>query len=363
MSPTSLVYVSSSQKDNDVGVYICELDHSTGALRQIGAITDVRPGHYIAFHPRLPLMYVTGTNTGDVEADPGVVAAFSLDPQTGAATSINQQPTQGISPCYVSVDSTGRYVLVANYHGANRVGSITVFPISQEGHLGEATAHIQHEGRSVNPQRQNESHTHMITMDLTNTRVLVTDLGTDKLMLYALDFATGQLIPHDQPYVEVDEGSGPRHLTFTQTHIYLINELSNTVIVFEYDAAYGILRERQTISTLPQGFNETSYGADIHVLPGGRFLYGSNRGHNSIVIFAIDPQTGELYPMGWESTRGDWPRSFAIDAGGTFLIVGNQNSGNVVSFWIDQTTGKLTPTGYSFEMPSPGCVKTLARNS
>lgn len=308
-------------------------------------------------------MYVTGTNTGDVEADPGVVAAFSLDPQTGAATFINQQPTQGISPCYVSVDSTGRYVLVANYHGANRVGSITVFPISQEGHLGEATAHIQHEGRSVNPQRQNESHTHMITMDLTNTRVLVTDLGTDKLMLYALDFATGQLIPHDQPYVEVDEGSGPRHLTFTQTHIYLINELSNTVIVFEYDAAYGILRERQTISTLPQGFNETSYGADIHVLPGGRFLYGSNRGHNSIVIFAIDPQTGELYPMGWESTRGDWPRSFAIDAGGTFLIVGNQNSGNVVSFWIDQTTGKLTPTGYSFEMPSPGCVKTLARNS
>ena len=361
MSPTSLVYVSSSQKDNDVGVYVCELDHSTGALRQVDAITAVRPGHYLAFHPKLPLLCVTGTNTGDVEADPGVVATFSLDPQTGAATFINQQPTQGISPCYVSVDSTGRYVLVANYTGNNSVGSITMFPISMDGQLGEATAHIQHEGRSVIEGRQNESHTHMITMDVANKRALVTDLGTDKIMLYDLDFASGRLIPHDQPYADVKEGSGPRHLTFTQKHIYLINELSNTVVVFEYDPSFGILRERQTVSALPQGFQETSYCADIHVLPGGRFLYGSNRGHNSIVIFAIDAATGELFPMGWESTQGDWPRSFAIDASGTLLVLGNERSGNVVTFWIDQITGMLTPTGYQFEAPSPGCVKTLSR--
>lgn len=360
MSPTSLAFITSSKTDNDVGVYVCELDHSTGALRQVDAITAVRPCHYLAFHPQQPLLYVTGTNMGDVEADPGIVAAFSLDPQTGKATYLNQQPTQGISPCYVSVDATGRFVLVANYSGSNGVGSISVFPISQDGQVGAATAHKQHEGRSVVPDRQNESHTHMIAMDQAGKCVLVTDLGTDKIMLYELDFATGQLNPHDQPYIEVKDGSGPRHFTFTHTHTYLINELSNTVTAFEYESAFGILRERQTISTLPHGFQETSYAADVHVLPNGRFLYGSNRGHNSIVIFAIDAETGELFPMGWESTQGDWPRSFAIDATGTFLIVGNQHSNNVVTFWIDQATGKLTPTGHTFEAPSPGCVKTLA---
>jgi 6-phosphogluconolactonase len=325
----------------------------------VDAITVVRSGHYLAFHTQRPFLYVTGASGGDVEADPGVVAAFALDPRTGKATYLNQQPTGGVSPCYVSVDGTGHYVLVANYTGGNGVGSVSTFPVVHDGQVGEATDHRQHEGKSIVPDRQGESHAHMIVMDQANKRVLITDLGTDKIMLYNLDFAAGKLIPHDQPYAEVKDGSGPRHLSFTQKHTYLINELSNTVTVFEYDSAFGILRERQTVSTVPDGYGGTSYAADVHVAPSGRFLYGSNRGHDSIAIFAIDAGTGELSPVGWESTRGNWPRSFVIDSSGTFLVVTNQHSDAVVTFWIDPATGRLTPTGHTFAVPAPGCVKTL----
>jgi 6-phosphogluconolactonase len=354
-----LIYMTSSKSNHDTGVYVCELDTGTGALRQVDAIMAIHPCHYLAFHPQRRFVYVTGVNSGDIEADPGVVSAFALDPHTGKTTYLNRQPTGGISPCYVSVDGAGRFVLVANYSGNDKVGSISVLPILEEGQVGAATDRRRHEGGSTNPTRQKESHTHMVASDPANRQVFVTDLGTDKVMLYRLDSASGKLIAHDPPFASIAAGSGPRHFAFSERQVYVINELANTLTVFDYDAERGVLSERQTISTLPDDYSDPSYAADVHLSPSGRFLYASNRGHNSIAIFAVAHETGELTPIGYESTQGNFPRSFTLDPTGAFLIVANQLSDTVVTFHVDTATGKLTPTGHTFAAPACGCVKAL----
>jgi 6-phosphogluconolactonase len=246
---------------------------------------------------------------------------------------------------------------VANYGG----GSVACLPIGEDGRLGDATAFIQHKGSSVNPQRQREPHAHSINLDAANRFAFVADLGLDKVLVYRFDPSAGTLEPNDPPAAVIASGSGPRHFAFHPSgrFAYVINELNSTVTAFAYDAERGTLQTLQTVTTLPEGFDGKSFPAEVQVHPSGKFLYGSNRGHDSIACFAIDAATGRLTPIGHEPTQGKNPRNFGIDPTGAYLLAANQDGDNVVAFRIDPATGKLSPTGQSIRVPMPVCVKFM----
>jgi 6-phosphogluconolactonase len=258
------------------------------------------------------------------------------------------------------VDATARYVLVSNYSS----GSVCVLPILETGGLGPIVDFVQHEGGSIHPQRQQSPHPHSVNLDRDNRLAYVPDLGLDKVMIYELDLARGKLISyHEQPWARTRSGAGPRHLAFhpNEQTVYVVNELDSTVAVFALDSARGTLKEVQSISTLPADFDEKSWAADIHVHPNGRFVYASNRGHDSIAVFSVAEETGMLSLVAYTSTQGAVPRNFGIDPTGTFLLAANQNSDDVYVFRIDQKSGRLTPTGNSVQTPTPVCVKFLPR--
>jgi 6-phosphogluconolactonase len=283
---------------------------------------------------------------------------LSRDQATGELQILNEQPSGGQGPCYVSLDREGRFVLVANYNS----GHVAVLPIADDGRLQPASCVIQHKGSSVNPSRQKGPHAHSILLDAANRYALAADLGIDKVMVYRFDSQQGKLLPNDPPFAQCVPGSGPRHMAFAPNgkYAYVIEEISSTVEVFAYDADAGVLKPLQRIGALPQGFTGTNTSADIHMHPSGRFLYGSNRGHNSIVIYAVDDATGELRLLGHESTQGKNPRNFAIDPAGTFLLAANQDSDTIVSFRIDPNTGALSPTGQVCKVSMPVCVAMVA---
>src|SRR5439155_17476460 len=237
---------------------------------------------------------------------------------------LNQQASLGANPCYVEVDDGRRFVLIANYTGSN----VAVFPVQRDGSLGEATDMKQYQGSSVNRERQEGPHAHCIVLDPTNRFAYSCDLGTDKIMIFLFDARNGKLMPNEQPWVQVKPGAGPRHLTLHPSgkYVFVLNELHSTITTFARDPGKGSLKELQTLSTLPADFKGTSWSADIHVSADGRFVYCSNRGHDSIAIFRIEPRNGALTSVGHESTRGMTPRNFAIDPTGSFLLVANQKS-------------------------------------
>jgi 6-phosphogluconolactonase len=255
------------------------------------------------------------------------------------------------------VDRQGKNLLVANYGG----GSVAVLPITADGKLAEATSFVQHKGSSADQARQSAPHGHSINLDAAGRFAFAADLGLDQVLVYQFDPSKGELKPHDPPFASVKPGSGPRHFAFHPSgqFAYVINELANTVTAFRYDPQQGVLKEVQTISTLPEDFKGKSYTAEVVVHPRGKFLYGSNRGHDSIAIFAIDAASGRLTPQGHEPTQGKTPRNFNIDPSGAFLLAANQNSGTIVVFRIDPATGKLKPTSQSVEVPAPVCIKFL----
>jgi 6-phosphogluconolactonase len=261
----------------------------------------------------------------------------------------------------VIVDKTGKCVLTANYSG----GSISAFPVKSDGSLGELSDLIQHQGSSVNPKRQKEPHAHTIILDDANRFAFCADLGMDKVMIYKLDAKRGKLTPNTQAFAVVKPGAGPRHFKIHPNNkfAYVINELDETVTAFAFDRTKGTLKEIQTISTLPTDFTGTSYCADIHVHPSGKFLYGSNRGHDSIVVFAIDEARGTLSFVQHQSTLGQWPRNFAVDPTGQFLLVANQNTNNIVVFRLNPQNGQLLPTGHALELPAPVCLQLIPRFS
>jgi 6-phosphogluconolactonase len=269
-------------------------------------------------------------------------------------TQLSQRSSIGSGPCHVLVDAAGRNVLVANYGS----GSVTVLPIGTDGHLGEETAFIQDTGKSTNPSRQEGPHAHCMVLDAANRFAFACDLGLDKVLIYRFDSEHGTLTPSEPPFVALKPGSGPRHMAFHPNgrEAYVISELKSTVTRFAYDAKHGVLTEEQTISTLPNDFKGRNYPAEIVVHPSGKFLYGSNRGHDSIAIFAIDSATGALRSIGYESTRGKTPRNFAIDSSGEYLLAANQDSGNLAVFRIDPATGRLKFLS-TVDVPAPACVK------
>ena len=349
------LYVGTYTSGKSEGIYVYRMDRATGALTKFSSIKSVNPS-FLTIDRSKRFLYAVN-EVGEYAGKPGGgVSAFAIDPATGNLRLLNEQATQGADPCHLSIDTRKRALLVANYTG----GSVTVLPVRTDGTLGMAIDVKQHEGSGVKEQ-QKGPHAHCVILDRHERHALTADLGIDKVMIYRFDRVTGKLSTGKQPFAELTAGAGPRHLTLHPSgkYLYVINELDSTMTSFKYDELNGTLTLIETISTLPGDFTGTSYCADVHVSASGRFLYGSNRGHNSIVVFDINPRTGKLTPVEHVSTEGNWPRNFTIDPSGKFLLVANQRSDNVVVFNIDERTGRLTPAGHNEQIPAPVCLKFL----
>jgi 6-phosphogluconolactonase len=351
------VFVGTYTGKASKGIYRCELDLATGKLEPRGLAVETANPSFLAIHPNHRFLYAVGEISEFGGKKSGAVSAFSLNPKTGELALLNQQPSGGAGPCHLVVDQQGKHVLAANYGG----GSACVFPIGEDGRLGEATAFVQHRGSGTNPQRQDAPHAHSINLDPANRFAFVADLGLDKVLVYHYEADKGTLTPNDPPAVDLAPGSGPRHFAFHPSgrFAYVINELKSTITAFKYDANRGVLETLQTVSALPKDFKGKSWTAEVQVHPSGKFLYGSNRGHNSIAIFTIDSNTGELTAVGHQGHQIKTPRNFGIDPTGTYLLVANQDSDSIVVFRIDARTGELTPTGSVAEVPMPVCVKMI----
>ena len=349
-----LVYVGTYTTGKSEGIYLYRLNLSSGELKHVATTRGVVNPSFLALAPSRRYLYAVNEVEEFAGRKSGAVSAFAVDQRTGELGLLNQQASLGADPCYVDVDAGGRFVLIANYTG----GNVTVFPVQPDGSLGEATDMKQARGSSVIRERQDGPHAHCIVLDPTNQFAYSCDLGTDKIMIFRFDTRNGKLLPGEQPWVQVKPGRGPRHVAFHPggKYVFVLNELESTVTAFARDREKGSLRELQTLTTLPKDFTGTSWSADIHVSSDGRFLYCSNRGHDSIAIFAIDPHGG-LSTIGHESTRGLTPRNFAIDPTGAFLLVANQKSDSIVVFRLDKTTGRLSSTGHVVQVPSPVCLK------
>ncbi len=286
----------------------------------------------------------------------GAVSAFSADPATGKLTFLNQQPSHGTSPCHVVLDPTGKFLLVANYSS----GSVAVFPVATDGHLGAATSVIQHTGHGPNAERQEGAHAHCVTFDPAGRFVFICDLGIDRVVAYQLD-AVGKLTAVESAGTTLKPGSGPRHLVFgvDGKFAYTIDELNSTITAFSYEAATGRLIELQTLSSLPAGFTGQKWAAEIAVHPNGQWLYASNRGHDSVALFAIDPVKGTLTYQATQPSDGKTPRHFALLSGGHHLVVANQDTNSLRLYRVDQASGRLNPAGELVEAPKPVFVGFL----
>lgn len=338
-------YTDPDRQGRGRGIYVYRVDDSTGALTELLVHPDVRNPAFLALHPARPLLYAV--NSGSANG----VSAFSVDLADGGLSFLNQKPSHGDGPAHVSVDPAGAHVAVANYSG----GTIALYPIQADGRLGDASSVIAHAGPlGPNPQRQDKAHAHQIPFDPAGGRLFVNDLGQDRTYVYRVD--GGKLLPHDPPFAAANPGAGPRHLDFHPSgrFVYVINELDSTITGFAHDA--GRLSPLHTVSTLPAGFDGSNSTAQIVVHPGGRFVYGSNRGHDSIAIFAIDESSGRLTPAGHTPSGGRTPRNFNVDPSGRYLYALNQDSDNIVLFRIDPASGALAATGHTAVCGSPSCI-------
>jgi 6-phosphogluconolactonase len=352
-----LAFVGTYNRDGGDGIYVYAMDPRTGELSQLSSVAGVKNPSFLALHPSGRFLYSV-SEVAESDGKPGGgVSAFAVDAGAGSLTALNDTSSRGQGPCHVSVEETGRYVLAANYGS----GSVAMVPIAEDGRLEAASDFVQHEGSSVDPRRQQGPHAHSITVGPGNRCAFAADLGLDRVMIYRLDLERGKLVPNDPPWGAVSPGQGPRHFAFhpTQAFGYVINEMGNTVTAYTHDPSTDGLTELQMISTLPDGYSETSHCADIHISSDGRFLYGSNRGHDSIAVFGIDAASGRLEALGHTPTGGRNPRNFAIDPSGQFLLAANQDTDNIVVFRIDPASGRLTQTGTEVRVPKPVCIKFL----
>ena len=350
------LFVGTYTKGKSEGIYRCRFDAGSGKLTVESTIKGVtNPSFLVVDRNRGRLFCVN--ETAEFEGKPGgSVSAFALNPKTGDLQLLNSCSTHGADPCYLTIDAAGRFVLVANYTG----GSLAVLPVQNDGSLGEATDVVQHEGSSVKP-RQQGPHAHSVLLDTSGRFAYAADLGLDRVMIYRFDDREGKLLPTMPGWAELKPGAGPRHLAFSPdgSNVYVANELDSTLTVFSVDRSTGGLEHRQTVSTLPSGFAGENFPADIHVARSGRFVYASNRGHDSIAVFAVDAKTREVSPVQHEPTGGKWPRNFTIDPTGQYLLVANQRSDTITVFAIDPESGTLIPNGQAAEVPSPVCLKFL----
>jgi 6-phosphogluconolactonase len=316
------------------GIYVFRMNPTNGGLTLL-QIAEIPNPSYLALDPSLGHIYSVNEMTA------GGVSGFSINQANGKLSFLNMMPTHGEDTTHLSVQPSGQYLFAASYTS----GNFQVFQINGDGSIGAMTHNFQDVGNGTgpNPARQEGPHAHQILTDLDGNHVFGVDLGADKVNVWNLDSGAGTLIPNTVPFAPIASGSGPRHMAFhpDRQHAYVLSELASSVTVFDYDPVRAAFIWKQTISTLPPDFTGTSTTAEVRIHPNGRFLYNTNRGHNSVTIFEIEPETGELEVIGWESTRGEWPRGMNIDPSGTFLYAANQNTDNIAVFRIRPGSGKL----------------------
>jgi 6-phosphogluconolactonase len=346
------VYVGTYTDGTSRGIYRFTFDPSTGAMTAPAVAVETKNPSFLALHPSGRFLYAVGEVSSFEGAKSGAVSAFAIDARTGNLSLLNQQPSEGTGPCHLVVDKTGRNVLVANYGG----GNVAVLPVGPDGRLKPASSVRAHEGSGPHQGRQEKPHAHGIYLDAAERFAFSPDLGADRIFVYRFDAAKGTLEPDGA--VPLAPGSGPRHLAFHPAgkNLYAINELLSTITVFSYDPEKGTLATLQTIGTLPAGFSGTSWTAEVAVSPDGRFVYGSNRGHDSLAVFRVDEETGRLAAAGHVPVGGTTPRHFAIDATGRFVLAGHQGSGGIAVLRLDSKTGMPGPAGSPVKVDRPVCL-------
>jgi 6-phosphogluconolactonase len=349
-----LFYVGTYTDHGSKGIYAYRFDSATGESDSLGLAAESTAPSFLAIAPSGQFLYAVNEISQFNGQPTGAVSAFAIQPKTARLTLLNQVPSRGEGPAHIALDRSGKYALVSNYDR----GSIAVFPLLQDGRLGEATAFVQHKGSSVNKERQEGPHAHAAVFSPDNHFVIVADLGLDQLLVYRFDAAGGTL-GSDPQIVRAVPGAGPRHLVFDAAgrHLYVINEMQSSVVAYAYDAANGTLGELQIVSALPKGFPRTSEAAEIEMHSSGKFLFASNRGDDSIAVFAINPKDGTLTSVEIDSTGGKTPRNFVLDPTGAWLLAANQDSDDIVVFRVDPSTGHLTRSGPELHVPSPVCVR------
>ena len=350
-----LVFISSFAAGEKGAINAYQLEPTTGALKSVHRTGDVENPFFLAVSRDQKFLYSIHAKTFSGK-EPEQVAAYAIEGRTGRLKLLNRQSTRGTASCYLDVDATGKSVLVANYS----TGNIASLPVREDGSLGEAASFFQHAGSSVDPARQKGPYAHCIVISPDNRFALAADLGLDQVLSYRLDAATAKLSPNTPPFVKTPPGAGPRHLTFHPNgkHVYVINELKSSVTLFDYVTESGTLTERQTISTLPGDFAGTSHCADLKITPNGQFLYGTNRGHDSIAAYRIGDE-GRLTLIGIEPSLGKGPQNLVIAANGTLLLCANMPGNNVTVFRIDAQTGGLKSVGEPVSIFSPSCIRLL----
>lgn len=345
-----LFYTGTYASHHERGIYVCALRVENGDLRMIGGVEGIERPSFLALHPDGTKLYAAS------ETEAGELYAYQVHAQTGELHPLDRKGTEGAHTCYVSVTADGRYVMASNYSGGNAV----VFPVTEAGGLGEMSGQVQHTGSGIRQDRQDAAHPHSIIPDPSGQYAMVCDLGLDQIVVYRLT-EDGKLVTHRE--ADLPPGSGPRHLVFHPSYPYafVANELNNTVGVFSYNERNGELQLLQSLSTLPEGIIDVeNTAADIQITPCGRYLYVSNRGHNSIVLYHVDLDSGKLETVEWVETFGSTPRNFNILSG--YLVVANQDGNNIVSFAIHGEDGRLTRTGYVLEVPSPVCIEPVRQS-
>ena len=355
-SKETYVYVGTYTGGKSKGIYLFRLQTQNLEVSQnitlvpLGLVAETENPSFLEIDPKRRLLFAVN------EINDGAVSAFSIQGD-GKLKLINQKPTKGAGPCHLVLDKSGRNILVANYGS----GSVAVLPVASDGKLGDPTTFIQHAGKSVNPQRQEGPHAHCVTLDPANRFAFVCDLGLDKVMAYRFDAEQGKLSPADPPFVAVKPGAGPRHMVFRPDgkFAYVINELNSTITSFAYDARSGSLKELESLTTLPGYYDGSNTAAEIAVDRTGRFLYASNRGNESVVLFTIDPDKGTLTWVEEQNTGGKTPRHFGIEPSGKHMAICNQETNTVLASRIDKDNGRLKPSGVFAEVESPACAVFL----
>ncbi len=350
----SRFYVGTYTDHGSKGIYAYRFDSATGASTSQGLAAESAQPSFFAIATSGRFLYAVNEISEFNGQPTGAVSAFAIQPKTANLTLLNQVSSRGAGPAHIALDRSGKYALVSNYDA----GSVTVFPLLADGSLGEATAFVQHKGSSVNKERQEGPHAHAAVFSPDNRFVIVADLGLDQLLVYSFNAAAGTLAS-DPQIVRAVPGAGPRHLVFDAAgrHLYVVNEMQSTVVTYAYDAANGTLSELQIVSALPKGFARASEAAEIEIHSSGKFLFASNRGDDSIAVFAVNAKDGTLTPLEFVSTGGKTPRNFELDPTGAWLLVANQDSDDIVVFRVDPSTGHLTRSGPELHVPSPVCVR------
>lgn len=347
------ILIASFASNQDAGIYLYRLDTQTGRITQVCHMTQgvTRP-LFLASNQSASHIYATDLINKCDDTPGGAIAAYRFNSQTGELQFLNHKPAHGKVPCYLDIAKNNHFATVANYSDSH----VSVLKIESDGRLGALAASEQYHGKSINPKRQTASHPHCFCLSPDGQYALAADLGTDRIMVHHIDTQTGKLTPNKVPYFATPPGAGPRHLTFHPNGklAFLVTELDNTLLSLRWDASLGTFELLDKQSTLPEGYDQVSYGADIHVHPNGKFLYATNRGHDSLVIMGIDTKTGKLSTLGYQPTQGSFPRSFAIDPLGRFLVVANEKSNQFVTFKINANTGLLSPLG----QPTPATTPT-----